>query len=344
MEVSQFDTFFFLNRRKQTLKISLSEILVKAVYLSVDPYMRVILPKMPLNSTVIGEQIGVIIESKNENFPVNAFIWSFFGWRDLTVYRPTTGEAIAGCILPYILPAMDNMPLSSRLSVFGMTGNSAYFGLLEICQPKKGETVVVTGAAGAVGSIVGQIAKIRGCKVIGIAGSDLKCEWLTRELKFDHAINYKSENVIENLRKRAPDGVDCFFDNVGGETSSSVISHMNDHGRIAVCGSISAYNAEDSQKGNKSIDRWLIFALIFRFSVCDSTICVNKTTSNGRICRYSVVWPLEWRHSTTSKMDWLGRIDLQRNDYRGLWKSTKGIYWTLQRRKHWQSTCQSITE
>lgn len=128
-----------------------------------------------------------------------------------------------------------------------MTGNTAYFGLLEICEPKEGEVVVVSGAAGAVGSLVGQIAKIKGCKVIGIAGSADKCEWITSELGFDHSINYKTESVDDLLKKYAPDGIDCYFDNVGGEISSFVINQMRHFGRISVCGSISSYNLPVSE-------------------------------------------------------------------------------------------------
>lgn len=123
-----------------------------------------------------------------------------------------------------------------------MPGNTAYFGFLEICKPKAGDVVAVTGAAGAVGSLVGQIAKIKGCKVIGLAGSDDKCDWLKNELNFDHAINYKTANVKEALREAAPDGIDCYFDNVGGELSSVILNQMSQFGRISICGSISSYN------------------------------------------------------------------------------------------------------
>lgn len=125
-----------------------------------------------------------------------------------------------------------------------MPGNTSYFGLLELCQPKAGETVIITGAAGAVGSLVGQIAKIKGCKVVGLAGSDDKCRWLETEYGFDKAINYKSSNLYKQLKEATPEGIDCFFDNVGGEVSSMVFSRMNDYGRIAVCGAISSYNSD----------------------------------------------------------------------------------------------------
>jgi len=129
-----------------------------------------------------------------------------------------------------------------------MPGNTAYFGFLEICKPKAGETVVVSGAAGAVGHHVGQIAKFKGCKVIGIAGSDKKGQWLTKELGFDHFINYKTQNVEEELKKVAPEGIDCYFDNVGGEITTTVLFQMNTYGRTSVCGAISGYNEKKPPK------------------------------------------------------------------------------------------------
>lgn len=122
--------------------------------------------------------------------------------------------------------------------MLGITGNTAYFGFLEICQPKAGETVVITGAAGAVGILVGQIAKLKGCYVVGIAGSDDKCAMLKNELGFDSVINYKRGELAENLKQAAPRGVDCYFDNVGGEISSIIFSQMNLYGRVSICGII----------------------------------------------------------------------------------------------------------
>jgi prostaglandin reductase 1 len=128
-----------------------------------------------------------------------------------------------------------------------MPGNTAYFGFLKICKPKKGEAVAVTTAGGAVGSLVGQIAKIKGCRVIGFTGSDEKCEWLENQLGFDRAVNYKNSDIAEELRKFSPDGIDCFFDNVGGKISSIILDNMNDFGRISVCGSISGYNDQETK-------------------------------------------------------------------------------------------------
>lgn len=140
------------------------------------------------------------------------------------------------------LPDLGGLSPSLGLGAIGMPGNTAYFGFLEICQPKPGDVVVISGAAGAVGSLVGQIAKIKGCYVIGFAGHDDKVKWLVEELGFDKAYNYKTADWTASLKEAAPNGVDCYFDNVGGPFSSTVRNHMKDFGRISVCGAISVYN------------------------------------------------------------------------------------------------------
>lgn len=217
-----------------------NEYLAEAVFLSVDPYMRAYMPRIPLNTTMIGGQVAKIIESRNPEFPVGKYVVGNFGWRTHTIF---SGNWTENPRVPTItLPDLGDLSPSLGLGVLGMPGNTAYFGLLELCNPKMGETVVVSGAAGAVGSLVGQIAKIKGCKVVGIAGSDTKGKWLTQELGFDHFINYKTQNVEKELKKLAPEGVDCYFDNVGGEISTTVINQMNVRGRVALCGAISSYN------------------------------------------------------------------------------------------------------
>lgn len=180
-----------------------------------------------------------VIESNHSNYPVGAHVFGQFGWRTHTIFNPDDGSHSPSSV--YALPPLGKLPISIGLGVLGMPGNTAYFGFLELCKPKAGETVAITGAAGAVGSIVGQIAKARGCRVVGLAGDDAKCAWL-KSLGFDHAINYKTANVREALRAAAPNGYDCYFDNVGGDLSSAIIDQMRDYGRIAVCGAISAYN------------------------------------------------------------------------------------------------------
>ncbi|XP_055297765.1 prostaglandin reductase 1-like isoform X2 [Sitodiplosis mosellana] len=203
--------------------------------------MRPYTERIPVGVTMIGGQVAKVIESNDANFPKDSFVYGTFGWRTHKIFNANDGNDNT-LIKPYVLPSFGDLPLSLGLGHFGMPGNTAYFGLLDICKPKEDEVVVVSGAAGAVGNLVGQIAKIKGCKVIGIAGSDDKCTWLTKEIGFDHAINYKTEPVHKTLKQYAPDGVDCYFDNVGGELSSIVINQMRDFGRISVCGSISSYN------------------------------------------------------------------------------------------------------
>lgn len=182
-----------------------------------------------------------ILESKNPKFPAGSPYFGQFGWSSHTILNPEKiqKERPQDC---YVLPDFGKHPKSLGLGALGMPGNTAYFGFLEVCHPKRNETVVITGAAGAVGTLVGQIAKIKGCRVIGFAGSDDKCRWLENEYGFDKAINYKTENLHKQLKEASPKGIDCYFDNVGGEISSMIFNQMNMNGRISVCGAISTYN------------------------------------------------------------------------------------------------------
>ncbi|KAG8228085.1 hypothetical protein J437_LFUL000084 [Ladona fulva] len=223
------------------------EFLCKAEWMSVDPYMRAYALRYPVGSVMVGAQVAEVIESKHPKFKVGQHVVGYFGWRTYTI-SDGNDCLLQGAEKPYVVPDLQGQPLSLALGVLGMPGNTAYFGLLEICKPKEGETVVVTGAAGAVGSLVGQIAKIKGCKAIGFAGSDTKCKWLKDELKFDAVFNYKKISVKDALKEAAPNGVDCYFDNVGGQMSSDIIHSMNPNGRIAVCGAISSYNDEEAPK------------------------------------------------------------------------------------------------
>ncbi|KRT82615.1 hypothetical protein AMK59_3214, partial [Oryctes borbonicus] len=218
------------------------EYLVEAVYLSVDPYMRAYAPNYKIGDTLIGTQVAKVIQSKSSKFPVGQYVVGGFGWRTHSIIKDDIPKTEWN--VPYIVDIDEKFPLSLALGVLGMPGNTAYLGLLEICKPQPGETVVVSGAAGAVGSTVGQIAKIKGCKVIGIAGSDEKAKWL-KSIGFDHIINYKTDDLQKALEEAAPNRVDCYFDNVGGETSSIVLQNMNKYGRIAVCGAISGYLSKD---------------------------------------------------------------------------------------------------
>jgi prostaglandin reductase 1 len=185
-----------------------------------------------------------VLDSRNKKFPIGSNVYALVGWRSHTVLNP---EDFAKNNL-FVLPDFGGLPISLGIGYLGMPGVAAYFGFLEICKPKAGETVVVTTAAGSVGSLVGQIAKIKGCKVIGFTGSDEKCRWLEDELGFDKAINYKVGKLAKALKAVAPDGVDCFFDNCGGELSSIIINQMNFYGRIALCGAVAEYNNESEAK------------------------------------------------------------------------------------------------
>jgi prostaglandin reductase 1 len=193
----------------------------------------------------VGGQVAKVLKSRNPEFPEGTKIYGFFGWRDLTIYKPDPkGPRDYRTI--HKLPDMKGLPESYALGCIGMPGNTAYFGLLEICQPKAGDTLVVSAAAGAVGSIVGQIGKIKGCKVIGFAGSDDKVKWL-KDLGFDVAINYKKMTDLDAVfKEHAPNGINCYFDNVGGEYVYHTVRNMSPKGRIAQCGSISEYNSDRS--------------------------------------------------------------------------------------------------
>jgi len=214
------------------------EYLAEAEFLSVDPYNWAF--DVPAGSVMIGGQVAKVTESKNEKFPVGSYLFGHFGWRTHTVSSDD--------VEPYILPDLIDLPRSLALGALGMPGNTAYFGFLEICQPKSGETLVVSAAGGAVGSLVGQIGKLKGLNVIGITGSNEKCDWLVKELGFDYAINYKTADIAKELEIAAPNGVDCYFDNVGGELSRIVIDKMNDYGRVSICGCISMYGTEAGPK------------------------------------------------------------------------------------------------
>ena len=211
------------------------DIQFRALFLSVDPYMRPYTMRMTPPFTMIGGAVGVVEQSKNPEFPVGCTIVHRAGWVERGVVNPEKMGTVKKA------SDMGNLSKSLLLGVCGMPGNTAYFGLTEVCEAKKGDTVVVSGAAGAVGNLVGQIAKNIGCRVIGFAGTEEKCAWL-KTIGFDEAFNYKKCGVAESLAKAAPNGVDCYFDNVGGEMSAAVMAAMNTRGRVAVCGAISHYN------------------------------------------------------------------------------------------------------
>jgi NADPH-dependent curcumin reductase CurA len=213
--------------------LSAGEVLVENIYMSVDPAMRPRLAaQTPLNEAMGGGAIGRVLESRYTAFRQGDYVESMRGFRE---YFVSDGKGLSK------LDA-DGMPLAAYMSVLGLTGLTAYGGLLVTAALKEGETVFVSAAAGAVGSVAAQIAKIKGCYVIGSAGSDAKCHWLKEDLKLDAAINYKKGELRAALKSAAPRGIDVYFDNVGGEHLNAALPRMNALGRIAVCGMISAYN------------------------------------------------------------------------------------------------------
>ncbi|MCB2377941.1 NADP-dependent oxidoreductase [Hymenobacter sp. BT635] len=225
---------------------SVGQVLLKTLYVSVDPYMRgrmnegkSYVPPFTVGEPIAGGAVAEVLESQNEALPVGSVVVGNLPWQQ---YSLADGKGLNR------IPT-DKAPVSYFLGLLGMPGLTAYFGLLDICQPKAGETVVVSGAAGAVGMVVGQLAKIAGARVIGTAGSDEKVAYL-KQLGFDEAINYKTTpDIAQALAAAAPNGVDCYFDNVGGPITDAVYDLLNKHARIALCGQISSYNDTEAPVG-----------------------------------------------------------------------------------------------
>ena len=222
------------------------EVLVKLSHLSLDPAMRgwmspdenSYIPPVKLGDTMRASGIGEVVESNNEKFPVGSRVMGLMG---LTEYAISDGNGLN--VIPKELPA------EAILSVIALPGITAYHGVFEVLKPEAGQTLIVTAAAGSVGSLVGQMAKNLGLTVVGVAGSDEKCQWLTKELGFDHAINYKDADFIEQLTNATPNGIDLFFENTGGVAQGPIFERMNPHGRIAVCGLIADYQKAEPAPG-----------------------------------------------------------------------------------------------
>jgi NADPH-dependent curcumin reductase CurA len=222
------------------------EILVKVLYVSLDPAMRGWMnegksytPPVGIGEVMRALGAGKVIASKFPGIAVGDYVGGVFGVQE---YAVVPGKAVNKIDAP-----KNELPV--YIGGLGMPGITAYFGLLEVGRPEAGNTVVVSGAAGAVGSVVGQIAKIKGCTVVGIAGGTEKCNYVTHELGFDAAIDYKSENVFTALRKHCPSGIDVFFDNVGGDILDAALANLALHARVVICGAISQYNNTTPIKG-----------------------------------------------------------------------------------------------
>ncbi len=222
------------------------EILCRTLYLSLDPYMRGRISGVKSyakgvdpGELMVGGTVGEVVESKHPGFKAGDFVQGYDGWQTHAVSK--------GAGVRKLDPAQ--APISTALGVLGMPGMTAYVGLLDIGQPKPGETVVVSAASGAVGAVVGQIAKIKGCRVVGIAGAKEKCAYVVDELGFDACVNYKTDALVPALSAACPKGVDVYFENVGGEITEAVAQLLNPFARIPLCGLIAMYNATSPAPG-----------------------------------------------------------------------------------------------
>lgn len=222
------------------------EIQIETLYISVDPYMRgrmddskSYITPFQLNEAMNGHIVGKVTESNADGFNKGDIVTGTFPWQKVVNVKAKHAIKVT----------QTNIPLYLYLSVLGMTGQTAYHGLLKIGQPQDGETVVVSAASGAVGSVVGQIAKLKGAHVVGIAGGKEKTNYLTDSLGFDEAVDYKADNFSEALSKAVPNGVDVYFENVGGTVGDEVMKHLNQFARIPVCGAISGYNNTEIEYG-----------------------------------------------------------------------------------------------
>ena len=230
------------------------QVLVRSHFLSLDPYMRARMDavksyarSVEVGEVMVGGAVGEVIESKSPKLAKGDFVVGPLGWQEYAVADAAAVMKIDAKLAPP----------SVYLGTLGMPGVTAWVGLIDICQPKAGETVVVSAASGAVGSVVGQLAKAHGCRAVGIAGGAKKCDYVIKELGFDACIDYKAGNLLRDLGDATPQGVDACFENVGGETLDSVLTRMNPFSRIAICGLISQYNTSD-QYGVKNLRSVLV--------------------------------------------------------------------------------------
>lgn len=269
------------------------QILVRNIYLSIDPTNRVwlsdreqYLPPVGVGEVLRGVTVGAVEDSTSARFqPGDTVLLGEGGWQQYSTYDASTAARVR---------RRDDIPLTASLSVLGTTGLTAYCGFLDVCRPNPGETLVVSAAAGAVGSVVGQIAKIKGCRVIGIAGGPEKCRWIVEDLGFDGAIDYKSANVGDELDRLCPDGVDMNFENVGGAIMDAVFSRLNLNGRMALCGMISSYNSEGPMAGPADFGRILMKRLTIQgFVILDHFSRARQ--AYGDLAAWIEAGQLRWR-------------------------------------------------
>jgi NADPH-dependent curcumin reductase CurA len=224
------------------------EVLARVRYISLDAANRAWMhgatyrSAVEAGSVMAGGALAEVVESRAEGFAPGDLVFADTGWQEYAVLPAR-----------HLVKLPKIAPLTHLLSVYGIAGLTAYFGLLHVGRPKEGETIAVSAAAGSVGSLVGQIGKIKGCRVVGIAGGRAKCDWLTQELGFDAAVDYKAGNVFKALKEATPKGIDVYFDNVGGDVLEACLPQMNLHGRIACCGAISQYDGAPAPHGPRGV-------------------------------------------------------------------------------------------
>ena len=285
------------------------ECLFRLNYLSLDPTNRIwmsdmdqYMPPVAIDEPMRGVVCGTVIKSQNAAYKEGDVVSGLGIWADYQLGSPATVN---------VMGDIGSVPVLDAFATLALIGPTAYFGLLYITDPKPDETVVVSAAAGAVGSIVGQIAKIKGCHVVGIAGTDEKCQWITGELGFDQAINYKTDNVPDALKRACPNGIDIYFDNVGGDILDACLKLMNLKGRVSICGLISQYNATEAVAGPKNYSMILMQRLkVEGFIVSDfadrfpeAIAAVSKWMAEGKIkVRLDVVDGLENALETVKKL------------------------------------------
>ncbi len=281
-------------------EVNYGEVIIKILWLSLDPYMRgrmseaksYALP-IKLGSVITGGAVGRVVESKCPNYKEGDIVEGFtLGWQEFAKINTNKIRKIDTSIAP----------IQTAVGVLGMPGMTAYFGLFEICRPIPGDNVVVSAASGAVGQLVGQLAKIAGCNVIGIAGSVEKCKYIKETLNFDQVINYKNDNVYKKTKEYFPDGVNIYFDNVGGKISDDVISNIAPFGRVGVCGVISQYNLTEMERGMRvqravltnqaSVEGFLVFRFEQKYSIARKKLA-NWLKSGKLIWKEDIVNGLE---------------------------------------------------
>ena len=293
----------------ETLPLKKGEVLIKVLYLSIDPYMRGRMndgesyaAPAALGEPMTGESVGIVIESESDKFIKGDYLCVHRGWQTHIVVsddEPTLFKADPSIV-----------PLQTYLGTVGMPGRTAYFGLLRVGLPKSGETIVVSAASGAVGSVVGQMGKILGCRVIGVAGGEKKCSYVRDELGFDDCIDYKAEGMEEKLKEACPEGVDIYFENVGGPVSKAVSKLLNEGSRVPICGFISAYNSEDMTQE-------------------ETPFHIFGALDPAPEHRFFVVteWFKEWREATEELSQWIteGKIKYEETITEGFENAPQGL-------------------